>query len=243
MNPRTVRRKAFSLVELMVVVAVLALLISLLLPTLRQAREHARSIQCRSIMRGDGMLKAMVGQDTRYMIHVSEHPGFAMQQYGRYFILNTSDFPSSAWLFHAPLDKWAGEKPNLYSRQRKDAVCPSYDRGNLPVTAMSYNNSYVWNIFLRRVHYGGPIAGDGDLMPRRYDVIRPQAILMVDGWAYPTAFDTNYYFYPTAVFSGSGYKEMPYRHLGQANFLAQDGSVMGYAPDAVPDKNVSQILR
>ncbi len=40
------QRRAFTLVELLVVIAIIALLVAMLLPALRQAREAARSAQC-----------------------------------------------------------------------------------------------------------------------------------------------------------------------------------------------------
>ncbi len=46
-----VRTKAFTLIELLVVIAIIAVLMAILMPSLRMAREQARSISCRSNVR------------------------------------------------------------------------------------------------------------------------------------------------------------------------------------------------
>ncbi len=58
--PRTLRGPGgLSLIELLVVISIIAVLISLLLPTLGTARESARGVKCMSNLRQIGMSHAM----------------------------------------------------------------------------------------------------------------------------------------------------------------------------------------
>jgi len=58
-------RRAFTLVEILVVIGIIALLIALLLPALAGARQEAKSIKCQANMRTIGQLLLMYANSNR----------------------------------------------------------------------------------------------------------------------------------------------------------------------------------
>lgn len=58
-------RRGFTLIELLVVVAIIALLISILLPSLNEARRQARSIICLNNLRTQGNVEHFYAEDNR----------------------------------------------------------------------------------------------------------------------------------------------------------------------------------
>jgi len=56
-------QNAFTLVELLVVISIIALLVSILLPALSKAREHASSLQCSTRLRSQHLIHMLYLQD------------------------------------------------------------------------------------------------------------------------------------------------------------------------------------
>ncbi|MBU0717683.1 MAG: prepilin-type N-terminal cleavage/methylation domain-containing protein [Planctomycetes bacterium] len=66
---------AFTLVELLVVVSIIALLISILLPSLRKAREQAKAVKCLGHMRGMGQVAIVFANDHDSRVQLAASAG------------------------------------------------------------------------------------------------------------------------------------------------------------------------
>ncbi|MEP0845286.1 MAG: prepilin-type N-terminal cleavage/methylation domain-containing protein [Phycisphaerae bacterium] len=111
-------RTAFTLVELMVVVAVIALLIALLLPTLQRARDEARRGVCLNNLRELGRYTGLYAHENHDRMPRSTHSaGFSFADgmpwaFEFYSLLSGQRFrqPDDAWwqalntYFHCPFD-------------------------------------------------------------------------------------------------------------------------------------------
>jgi len=116
------KRSAFTLVELLVVIGIIALLVSMLLPALSKARRSANTTKCLSNIRNMQIAQCM---------YVSENKGYLIQ---------TGLAHSGSALLHQPQGSWINTLQTYYGtkllRQCPEDNSPHFEPGEpLPASA------------------------------------------------------------------------------------------------------------
>jgi prepilin-type processing-associated H-X9-DG protein/prepilin-type N-terminal cleavage/methylation domain-containing protein len=227
------RRRAFTMLELLIVVAIIGLLAAIVLPALGQGRSMALDVQCRANLRALGAACIGYGMDHRGM-----YPPLAWWQERppRYFWGANGNPPDfSRGLLRPYLDADASDLDGLYD-------CPEQPWGSYqpqgaagaPTTTYGYNGYYL-----------SPAATPGWASSIKHRPWRSQHTiqdaakvfmladtLMVWGGQTPT---NNCLLDPPWVFSRGSWRENPnttlcFRHMGRANVCFADGHVESVEP-------------
>ncbi len=153
------RESAFTLVELLVVIGIIALLVAMLLPALQKARMAAQTVQCQSNMRQIGQLFVLYANLFNAYPISADNTGF-------YTWVNTKDNKWPGQLANARLTKDYSEvsrtpnknaTPSDFSDTFARLYCPAFDS----------NDMYSYAVAFASATYRS-IAGDGFSSPPQW---------------------------------------------------------------------------
>jgi prepilin-type N-terminal cleavage/methylation domain-containing protein/prepilin-type processing-associated H-X9-DG protein len=163
------KRNAFTLVELLVVIGIIALLIAILLPALAKSRWQATMVSCASNERQLGMVFLMYAHENKGSLPRFDLPSGAGE-------MNLSDLQGGTTGFYATLNsKYKLPQMTCFcpagNTDRYDAIFNTFNTGVNPEQAISYS---IWV----------PHQSDGAIVPPVYFTDPPPT-------GPPMGFDTN----------------------------------------------------
>jgi len=238
--------RAFTLVELLVVIAIIALLIAILLPVLSRVKQQAQQIQCQSNLRTIGQALTMYTNQYGYFpgAFLNDPPGFpgiavcwpvrlrGLLKGGRNIFYCPAQDPRCQWRDDAP-------GPALFGGA--SATRFGYESGERLLVDPGMYFSYGYN-------GGGAWGGPGFPFPRgmgsdRYSLIDPtfhpytaqRACRVKSGSDFIMIADTvadaqgDFEIYPENT-QATVYNSLGDIHRGGANILFGDGHVQWYLP-------------
>jgi prepilin-type N-terminal cleavage/methylation domain-containing protein/prepilin-type processing-associated H-X9-DG protein len=160
-------RRGFTLVELLVVIGIIALLISILLPSLNAAREQARAIKCASNLRSIGQMVANYIAGSRgYIPAAVTWPNSKVGPDGFLWKNNGSGPASLQQLTSIGYQTWSGT---------------ILDRPYSPGDSIFLSNNSKFNVFLcpsspnQGVPAANTFAGNNDLYPNESSTAKADA--------------------------------------------------------------------
>ena len=121
------RRTAFTLVELLVVIAVIALLMSILMPALQRVRKMAKATMCRSNVRQWGLIFKLYGEDNDAKLPQS-FAGGCLNDQEAYWIVGTLPYYKAKDIRFCPSTKVVRE-PKDWSPGSTFACWGPFEKG------------------------------------------------------------------------------------------------------------------
>ncbi|MDB5290171.1 MAG: prepilin-type N-terminal cleavage/methylation domain [Phycisphaerales bacterium] len=171
----TIRRSAFTLVELLVVIGIIALLISILLPALQRAREAANQVKCLSNIRQIGMSFLMYSnENNQYFPATARADSPARPEDWIWW----QSKPVQRDVYQSAISPYMGKFNENVLRCPSDDVFTHADKYGLGLYLYSYSLNYLMN---SRSGFFDPPASWGDVEFKLSQARKPaEKIFMVD---------------------------------------------------------------
>lgn len=221
MKPLRPRRHAFTLVELLVVIGIIAVLIAILLPALGKAREQAKTVQCASNLRQlYNAINIYAGMYNGYILPSRTWSGSSSKRYW-------CGVEVMAPLFGLRVDSSSSASTQAaLNRIAKMLDCPSTDRPADPASGFSVDYTYNTNLGDDRgVNVDDPSYASYHPWAyfKRMTQVPSNVIIAADASPYTT--DTDYERFSSVADLTYKKQFVGWPHKQKANFLFNDGTV------------------
>ncbi|WP_269522193.1 prepilin-type N-terminal cleavage/methylation domain-containing protein [Coraliomargarita parva] len=210
------KRSAFTLIELLSVIAVIGVLTAILIPALSGVREKGKQVQCASNLRQLQAASMLYANDQGIYLPYTINAGSSGGKVtGRTFWYQNPDF-----LAYLGGDKDSG------SLVRKTMICPT--RGDIQSTSSDYVGGYSYGMNIQNIPGGWSTVGESGVNPVKLE--RP-----AEKMAFADGADMFILMYASKAYVQEQYYQhaIAYRHNGKANVVHFDGSVSTLAKEDI----------
>lgn len=259
------KHKGFTLIELLVVVAIIALLISILLPSLSRAREQARATVCMANMRSMGLAFTMYAEQFNGVWPATVDSQANQNRWPRPFHdSGIIDAELNQYDENGALIREGGSSVFLCPTEKADRGIPNWNNTSYTVDRVEVGGSYVYTEEVHREGDDGEISrGNKDTPPYMRPIDhcrRPSEVFMVmenfrpienvqdPGWRFNRGDGQTAFFFAYRRPDGTVLQPDPAfnerkiiggRHSGHTNVLFVDTHIEKRKPEEVTYNDVS----